>query len=95
MRHSDPPPTAPSQPDGPAIADAILALLASRAPSASICPSDVARALFSAEPAWRAAMPAIRAVAAELAAEGRVRITRGSLEVDAQSKGGPIRIRRP
>lgn len=78
-----------------AIADAMLALLASRAPSASICPSDVARALSSDERIWRAQMPAIRRVAAQLAAEGRVTVTRGAVEVDALSKGGPLRIRRP
>ena len=78
-----------------AITDTILTLLASRAPSASICPSDVARALSSDERIWRAQMPAIRRVAAQLAVDGRVKVTRGSEEVDALSKGGPIRIRRP
>lgn len=77
------------------ITDTILTLLAARAPSASICPSDVARALSSEERVWRAQMPAIRRVAAQLAAEGRVKVTRGSEEVDALSKGGPIRIRWP
>lgn len=90
----------PSTPDtslqeDQAIADAILTPLASRAPSASICPSDVARALSSGERIWRAQMPTIRRVAAQLAADGRVKVTRGSTEVDALSKGGPIRIRRP
>ena len=78
-----------------AIAETILTLLASRAPSASICPSDVARALSSEERVWRAQMPAIRRVAAQLAAERRVKVTRGAVEVDALSKGGPLRIRRP
>jgi hypothetical protein len=78
-----------------AIVDAMLALLASRAPSASICPSDVARALSSDERIWRAKMPAIRRVAAQLATDGRVKVTRGKVEVDALSKGGPLRIRRP
>ena len=77
-----------------AIADAILRLLAARAPSASICPSDVARALSSDERIWRAQMPAIRRVAAQLATEGRVKVTRGAMQVNALSKGGPIRIRR-
>lgn len=77
-----------------AIMDTILTLLAARAPSASICPSDVARALSPDERIWRAQMPVIRRVAAQLAAEGRVKVTRGSVEVDALSKGGPIRIRR-
>lgn len=77
-----------------AIADAILTLLASRAPSASICPSNVARSLSTEERVWRAKMPAIRSVAGHLAADGRVKVTRGATEVDALSKGGPIRIRR-
>jgi hypothetical protein len=77
-----------------AIANAILALLATRAPSASICPSDVARAMVTDEKEWRAKMPDIRRVAARLAAQGRVKVTRGKAEVDALSKGGPIRIRR-
>lgn len=80
--------------DDRAIADEILALLASRAPTASICPSDVARALSSDERIWRAQMPAIRRVAAQLAADGRLKVTRGALEVDALAKGGPVRIRR-
>ena len=81
--------------EDPAIVETILALLASRAPSASICPSDVARALSPDERIWRAAMPDIRRVAARLASDGRVKVTRGAVEVDALSKGGPIRIRRP
>lgn len=78
-----------------AIADTMLTLLTARAPSASICPSDVARALSSDKRIWRAQMPAIRRVAAQLASERRVKVTRGAVEVDALSKGGPIRIRRP
>lgn len=85
----------PSPEEDEAIADATLALLATRAPSASICPSDVARAMAADEKVWRAKMPDIRRVAARLAAQGRVKVTRGKVEVDALSKGGPIRIRRP
>ena len=78
-----------------AITDTILTLLSARVLSASICPSDVARALSSDERIWRAQMSAIRRVAAQLAAQGRVKVTRGKAEVDALSKGGPIRIRWP
>lgn len=78
-----------------AIADKILTLLASRAPLASSCPSDAAHVLSSDERIWRAKMPAIRRVAAKLAADGRVKVTRGQMGVDALSKGGPIRIQRP
>ncbi len=81
--------------DDRAIAAAMLALLSARAASASICPSDVARAMAADEKVWRARMPDIRRVAAQLAAAGRVKVTRGDVEVDALSKGGPIRIRRP
>lgn len=86
--------TASAQEDH-AITDTILALLASRAPSASVCPFDVARAMAVDEKAWRAKMPDIRRVPAQLAAQGCVKVTRGKEEVDALSKGGPIRIRRP
>lgn len=77
------------------IAQTIGALLNARAPSASICPSDVARALETQDNAWRALMPQIRRVAASLAAQGLLRVTRGEADVDAQSKGGPVRLRRP
>lgn len=77
-----------------AIADTILTLLASRVPSASICPSDVARALSADERVWRAKMPVVRRVVAQLVVDGRVKVTRGLVEVDALAKGGPIRIRR-
>lgn len=73
----------------------ILRLLCSRAPAASICPSDVARSLHEDEAAWRAAMPRVRAVAQQLAAGGVLRITQGDaiLEPDAPLRGA-IRLRR-
>lgn len=72
----------------------MFSLLERRAPSSSVCPSDVARALAGEEHAWRALMPAVRRVAAALAAKGMLRVTRGSDEVDATSRGGPVRLRR-
>lgn len=77
------------------ITDAIWSLLDARSASASICPSDVARALASDEDAWRALMPEVRRVAAGLADEGLLRVTRGNAVVDALAPGGPIRLRRP
>lgn len=75
------------------IADCVFTLLATRQDGATICPSDVARALAPQdEAAWRALMPEVRRVAAQLAAEGRLRVTRGGVEVDAESRGGPIRL---
>ena len=79
----------------PKIEQTIFALLDRRDASASICPSEVARALASDDPGWRALMPAVRQVAAKLAAKGTLRVTRGADEVDAMSKGGPVRLRRP
>lgn len=79
----------------PEIIDTIWALLDARSAAASICPSDVARALASDDMAWRALMPDIRRVAAALAADGLLHVTRGASTVDAQSAGGPIRLRRP
>ena len=78
-----------------AIVATIRALLDARAPSASICPSEVARALSPEGAAWRALMPEVRRVAAQLANEGTLRVTQGSADVNARTAGGPIRLRRP
>ena len=80
--------------DDSAITETLFSLLAARAPAATVCPSDVARALAPEDEAWRALMPQVRRVAAGLAAEGRLRVTRGGVEVDAESRGGPIRLGR-
>jgi hypothetical protein len=77
------------------IAATILALLEARAPDATICPSDAARALGSNEVAWRALMPDVRRVAADLAAAGRIRVTQHGQDVDALAARGPIRLGRP
>ncbi len=73
----------------------MLALLGERARTSSICPSDVARALVSDEGDWRASMPSIRQVAAQLAREGILTITQrgATLDLDQPSRG-PIRLRR-
>ncbi|WP_184504606.1 DUF3253 domain-containing protein [Rhodanobacter sp. ANJX3] len=77
------------------IASQIIDLLSKRATSASICPSDVARALASDEEAWRALMPKVRLAAAELARERRIIITQGNLQVDpVDVNHGAIRLRR-
>ena len=77
------------------IADMINEMLSARAATSSICPSEVARALESDEAAWRELMPEVRRVAAKLASQGKLRVTRGNDIVDAQSEGGPIRLRQP
>jgi len=78
------------------IAQTILQLLGERAHAASICPSEVARALEDDEAAWRALMPRVRDVAADLQDADRLRITRGSAVLARDElEGGPIRLRRP
>lgn len=73
----------------------MIELLSRRAATASICPSDVARALVSDEDAWRALMPSVRRVAAKLAREERISITQGSETLmPDRIDHGPIRLRR-
>ncbi len=73
-------------------------LLRARPEEASICPSELARALADSagEPdAWRRWMPAARQVALSQARLGRVRITQGALEQSPDAPlRGPIRVRR-
>jgi len=74
------------------VEEAIVALLERRRPDASVCPSEVAREIAPDD--WRPLMPRVRAVAAKLGADGRVRATQGAEEVDALAARGPIRLRR-
>ena len=76
------------------IGETIFGLLAQRDASASICPSEVARALAADDAGWRALMPEVRRVAAVLAQRGLLRVTRGADDVDARVPGGPVRLRR-
>ena len=71
---------------------AILERTAARGPGRTVCPSEVARALARD---WRAAMPAVRAVAAELADAGRIVVTQGGRPVDARTARGPVRLGAP
>ena len=71
--------------------EATLALLAARAPEATVCPSEVARAL--AAPAdWRDRMPAVHAAVDRLVTEGLVRLSWKGRSLPARA--GPYRIRR-
>ncbi|MEH3108144.1 MAG: DUF3253 domain-containing protein [Sphingomonas fennica] len=67
-----------------------LSLLASRAPGATICPSEVARAIATD---WRGAMPAVHAAIDDLVADGLVRLSwKGEPQA---TRSGPYRIGRP
>jgi hypothetical protein len=69
----------------------ILALLATRPATATICPSDVARA---AAEDWRPLMEPVRRAARRMVAAGEVEILQHGTVVDPSSAKGPIRIRR-
>jgi hypothetical protein len=73
--------------------DVTLSLLAGRAGSSTICPSEVARAVGSEE-SWRALMEPARRAARRLVAAGEVEITQGGRVVDPSTAKGAIRIRR-
>ncbi|PPT27737.1 DUF3253 domain-containing protein [Xanthomonas arboricola] len=72
----------------------IRALLARRLPEQSICPSEVARALSGDEARWRALMPQIRSVAADLAGRDVVQISQRGEVVDVRTVRGPVRLKR-
>lgn len=85
----------PVQVTASAIEDTLFALLATRREGATLCPSEVARALVSDDGAWRRLMPQVRQAAQGLAKRNRLAVTRGGVPVDATSPGGPIRLGRP
>jgi len=66
-----------------------LSLLARREPDATICPSDVARAIASD---WRGAMPAVHAAIDGLVDDGLVRLSWKGRPMARRS--GPYRIGR-
>jgi hypothetical protein len=71
---------------------AILDLLERRAPEATICPSEAARAL-GGDDGFRPFMQLVRAAAAQLAAEGVVDVTQRGRAVAPDAARGPIRLR--
>ena len=80
------------RPLGARLEESILGLLAQRAPTSTICPSDAARAVGGAE--WRDLMDDARAAASRLVSGGMVDITQRGEIVDLATARGPIRIRR-
>ncbi|MEU0784080.1 DUF3253 domain-containing protein [Streptomyces sp. NPDC006173] len=74
---------------------AILELLDGRAPGATICPSDAARAVYEGDDdGWRALMEPARQAARRLVVAGEVEITQAGCPVELTKARGPIRIRR-
>ena len=73
--------------------DSLEALLDARAASASVCPSEAARAVGGQE--WRELMEPARMAARRLVAAGTAEITQGGKVIDPDHAKGPIRVRRP
>lgn len=71
--------------------DAILSILASRAATTTICPSEVARAISGGR-AWRDYMPVVHIAIDGLLAEGAVRLTWKGQSLATRT--GPYRIGR-
>lgn len=74
-----------------AVSQAIMEATAERAP-ATICPSEVARALWPQD--WRPHMDEVRAAAFALVDAGELEVTQGGEVVDGRAARGPIRLRR-
>ena len=82
----------PSGPTGKELEAAILGLLAARAATSTICPSDAARAVGGEH--WRGLMEPVRQAARRLVEAGDVEVTQGGSVVDPATAKGPIRIRK-
>ncbi|MEQ8964764.1 MAG: DUF3253 domain-containing protein [Azospirillaceae bacterium] len=84
--------------DSARIGAVLLDLADRRGPERSFCPSEAARAVAppngAGDPAWRALMPQVRAVAARLVAEGRLAAARRGRPFDPVDPGGPFRLSR-
>ncbi|MCW2921636.1 MAG: hypothetical protein JWL76_1510 [Thermoleophilia bacterium] len=77
----------------PRASSAIAALLRTRDPDATICPTDAARVVDAAH--WRSRLDLVRAVAAQLHDDGVVEIRQGGAVVrDPRQVRGPMRIGR-
>lgn len=70
----------------------LLDLCKARGADKSICPSEVARDLAQGEPEWRALMPAVRTMAAELSRQGKIRVLQGGVVVEPEAAKGPVRL---
>jgi hypothetical protein len=78
--------------DEDAIEATLLRLAAARTAGATLCPSEAARALATD---WRPLMPAVRAIAARLVAQGKLRCTQRGRPADPLTARGPVRLARP
>jgi hypothetical protein len=72
--------------------ETILALLAERATTATICPSEAARRLTAPDGDWRAQMDAVHAAVDSLAEAGTITLSWKGTPI--QKRRGPYRIAR-
>jgi hypothetical protein len=79
--------------DSDAIRQCILTLLDARRAEASICPSEVARALWPGN--WRDHMREVRDIAAKMQDEHQLIVTQKGHCVDIRNAHGPVRLRKP
>ena len=83
------------RPEDRALEQVIRELLAARARTASVCPSEAARRVAGEEEAaWRALMEPARRAARRMVADGEVELVQGGRVVDPSTFRGPVRIRR-
>lgn len=74
------------------IAEEMLALVEKRGALKSICPSDVARSVFS-DSDWRDEMDSVREVAQDLSDRGLIEVTqKGKVIKNVLESRGPIRL---
>ncbi|QXV67160.1 DUF3253 domain-containing protein [Mucilaginibacter sp. 21P] len=73
------------------ISQTILKMASQRAPDKTVCPSEIARALFPDD--WRKHMADIRNEAIKLQEAGEVQITQKGKAVDVEHLKGPVRIK--
>ena len=72
--------------------EATLALLAARAEDATVCPSEVARAVVGLDGHWRDAMSEVHAAVDQMMGEGLVRLSWKGRTL--ATRAGPYRIGR-
>ncbi|MEX8548913.1 MAG: DUF3253 domain-containing protein [Mucilaginibacter sp.] len=73
------------------IKNTILTMAASRGADKTICPSEVARALFGEN--WRKEMQTVRDAAFDLAEQNKIVVTQKGKKVGPENLKGPIRIK--
>jgi hypothetical protein len=77
--------------DSTIISETILSMATERLPEKTLCPSEIARAMFPDD--WRKHMQEVRDAAIALQKQGKVAITQKGKPVDVDHIHGPVRIK--